>query len=225
MSVDPQAQQWLDYFATGASFDFHYNLDGLREHNRKDDVATGLGISIGTMMVTGALANVAAAACFGYYPAQHPVLGISQYGLHLPLFPLVKWEDIAAAWFDDLAMTRSRASNAAMIPEVGRVPAVFKADNSGLALVVRNARLIRSTATEDSSAPDVGLKIITTGSGQDWGQLGVYLDPALSPEQVVQFYYLFSLMASRWSIPINHTTGMMEELGSVGSISNFFKAH
>jgi len=120
--TDTAAQQWLDYFATGASFDFHYDIEGLRDHNRKDDQATGVGIGIGTMMVTGALTNAGVAACFGQCPPLHPVLGISQYGLHLPLYPLVKWEDIAGAWFDDLGMTRSRASNGSMIPEVGRVP-------------------------------------------------------------------------------------------------------
>jgi len=214
-AVDAQAQQWLDYFATGASFDFHYDLAGLREHNRQDDMATGLGVNLGTMMVSGALTNAGVAACFGQFPPAHPILGISQYGLHLPLFPLVKWADIVGAWFDDLAMTRARASNGAMIPEVGRVPAVFKPDNSSLALIVRNAALIRSTVTEESSFVDMGLKVSKTGSGQDWGELAVYLDPALSPEQVVQFYYLFSLLASRHGIPISHATGTMEALSGI----------
>jgi hypothetical protein len=102
-----------------------------------------------------------------------------------------------------------------MIPEVGRVPAVFTPDNSDLTLIVRNAALIRSTVTEESSFVDMGLKVSTTPRGQDWGELAVYLDPALSPEQVVQFYYLFSLLATPHGIPISHSTGTMEALGAM----------
>lgn len=225
MNVDATAQQWLDYFATGSSFEFHYDLDGLRDHNRKNDQAVALGVDIPTMMVTGAISNAGVAACFGEYPERNPILGISQYGLHLPLYPLVKWQDIAAAWFSDLATTRERASNGFMIPEIGRTPGVFKGDKTDLTLIVRNARLIRSTITEESSFADMGLKISTTGSGQEWGELAVYLDPALSPEQVVQFYYLFSLLASQWSIPLHHSTGMFEGVGDVREIAEFLRAN
>lgn len=221
--TDAQAQQWLDYFATGASFDFHYDLRGLREHNQKDSAAFGAGIGIVPMLVSGSITAAGVAACFGEFPPEHPLLGISQYGLHLPLYPLVKWEDITSAWFDDLATTRSRAANGSMIPEVGKV--VGNADKATLSLVVRNARLIRSTITQENDFADMGLTISRTGSGQEWGELAIFLDPALSPEQVVQFYYLFSLLAARWAIPIAHSSGMIGGLGTIGGIRDFIRAH
>jgi len=217
MQNNPNAQQWIDFFASGKTFDTTYNLPGLKATNLKDAAALGAADTgfIASLGVTQ-LKLLPYHAYFGTYPGPNPVISISQHGLHTPSLPLLKWEDMVGVVISDLSIIQDKATNGNIIPRSGHGKGFIgmRSDHTSFDIVVRNANLLRSTLVYCTN-PNLTLEQHTTKSGKDWSVYQVILDPALGPEQTIQFIYVMYIMLAQHNIPVQHAGGAFSPMASM----------
>ena len=206
--MDPVATQWLNFFDSGQRYDIFYNPLAADQAELDKGMAEGIGFPGGGLLTGLYLGQMTQNArykfihFFGDNP--RPSIGISNAGLHFPEIPLIRWEDIAGAGFGELRGLRNRAANGGMIPEPNTGGAHSK-ENSTMTIFVRNASLILGTM--NPKYHDL-FELHTAASGQPMATLWLPLDPGLGAEQVVEFVYLFNLMAYRRGIVPFYTAGM-----------------
>jgi len=217
MQNNSNAQEWIDYFAAGKTFDTTYNLPGLRSNNLKDAAALGAAdigfvASLGITQVKMLSYN----AYFGTNPSPNPVISISQHGLHTPSLPLIKWEDMVGVVISDLSIIQSKATNGSIIPPtgIGKGFIGMRADKTGFDIIVRNANVLRSTL-QYCISPDLTLPQQTTKSGKDWSVYQIILDPAIGPEQTIQFIYVMYAMLAHHNIPVHQFGGTTGAFGAM----------
>lgn len=209
MSVDPTGQQWLDFFAGGGRHDIAYNMRAVADVAHMDQVLlTGrVGLSASTI-----LTGLSSIAPYWFYGGTtNPTFGFSQHGIHLPVVPLVKWDDIAAVIVKNLRGTLRRAQNGSMLADPG--VGGERSESAELVFVVKNADLIASTITNPKCTYLVTHK--DTASGQHWGTVPTRLEPDVGPEQAVQLVYLLQLMAEQRGIRIFHVGSKPGAIGSL----------
>lgn len=209
MNGDPASAQWLAYFAAGGRHDIPYNPRATIDSGHVGDaIFGGIGALSGTMVPSGPRSN-RPSQFYGDTPS--PAFGFSQHGIHLPVVPLVKWDDIAAVIVKNLRGTLRRAHNGQMLADPGVGSA--GSERAELVLVLKNAPLIASTITGVKS---VGLVTgATTAAGQQWGTIAPQLEPDLGPEQTVQLAYLLQMMTAQRGIRTFQVGGAP---GAVGSL-------
>ena len=220
MTTDLAAKrQWWDFFAAGGRHDIPLSQGAVVDERNESQTAirvvsasAGSPIEVIGSVALNSIASQASGFVDSWYLGDNPAptVGFTKHGLHLPTIPLIRWEDVAAIIHGNMRGARDRATNKDLIPDPG-VGSVRDTPVDSL-LLIRNADQVRPTI--DPRFADV-LIAETTASGARWGTVVLRNDPAMGPEQLVEFAFLLDVLGTPHGMETHQTGGFFVGLRNV----------